>query len=56
MGKEWEADMRIMIALAEAGWSRSFSWRVFEWWSWKMRLKYPLTRARDQIVNWSTIT
>ena len=29
MGKEWEADMRIMIALAEAGWSRSFSWRVF---------------------------
>lgn len=53
--REFESDCRIYIAVAEACWrphEPSHSFHVFEWLCWKQRLKLPMTRKCDQIINW----
>jgi hypothetical protein len=52
--KEWEYDMRLFIAVAEACHRKdnpSYSWHVLERMSWINRFKYPLVRKCDQIID-----
>jgi hypothetical protein len=56
--KEWEYDMRMFIAVAEACQREdapSHSWHVLDWMSWKNRIKYPMVRKCDQVINWDGI-
>lgn len=50
----FEGECRTYIAVAEACWRKdnpSHSWHVFEWLCWKQRLKYPLIRQQDRVIN-----
>ena len=50
----WAQECRSYIAVAETCWREhepSYSWHVFEWMCWKQRLKYPLVRKQDCIIN-----
>lgn len=49
--KEFEYDMRLFIAVAEACHRGSYSWHVLDWMSWRNRFKYSLVRKSDQIIN-----
>jgi hypothetical protein len=44
--REFEHENRAMIAVAEACWrpiDPSHSWHVFDWMTYKLRCKHPLT-------------
>ncbi len=57
MDREFVHEHRAMIAVAEACWKGSQSWHVFDWMCWKLRLKYPLVRLDDQVINFDgTVT
>lgn len=49
--RDFEHEHRAMIAVAEAAWRGSPCWHVLDWMCWKLRLKYPLVRKSDQIIN-----
>lgn len=55
MTKEWATDMQKFICVAEACHKGSYSWHILAWLSWQNRLKYPLVRKCDQIINWDGV-
>lgn len=59
MTREHEHELRIFIAIAEACWrvkAPSQSWHVLDWMSHRFRLKYPLVRRCDTIINTDCVT
>lgn len=53
-----ERELRVIIDVAEACWRQhepSYSWHVLDWLCWRQRLKYPLIRECDRIVNMTTV-
>lgn len=54
--KEFIDEHRVLIAVAEACWRNdSYSWHVFDWMAYKLRMKYPLIRLSDRIITDATI-
>ena len=55
MTPEWVYDHRIFIALCEAGWRGSPCWHIVDWMQYRLRLKYPLVRLNDRIINFDCL-
>ncbi|SHJ68892.1 hypothetical protein SAMN05444159_1237 [Bradyrhizobium lablabi] len=52
----FEGECRTIIGGAEACWRKndpSYSWHVLDWLCYRQRLKYPLVRSCDQIIDMS---
>ncbi len=47
-------ESRVLIAVAQACWRKdepSYSWHVFDWLCYRQRLKHPLVRRSDCVIN-----
>lgn len=53
--REWATDMQKFIAIAEACHRGSYSWHVLDWLSYKNRIKYPLVRRQDCVINFNAV-
>lgn len=51
MNREWVSEHRIFIALCEASWRGSPCWHIVDWMSYRLRLKYPLIRSSDRVID-----
>lgn len=49
--RDFVHEHRALIAVAQAGWRGSPCWHVFEWMAWKLRMRYPLVRKSDAIID-----
>jgi hypothetical protein len=50
MDREFIDECRVMLAVAEACWKGSYSWHVFDWMAYRLRVKYPLIRNSDRLI------
>lgn len=54
LSEEFIHEHRALIAVAEACQrpkNPSQSWHVFDWMAYRLRLKYPLIREQDRVIN-----
>lgn len=49
--RDHEYELRIFIALCEAGWKGSPCWHVVDWMHYKLQLRHPLLR-REWLIRY----